>query len=476
MAATRWRTSSPRARTTARSARVASEKGVSVRSRCRRSRRYSAITLASPVSDLAPETTSPSRQALMALEWTGTTGWPASSSRSTSRPSGRSSATGSPAGAPSRRRRATRSSNPAAEWGMRKARTVLPVWSSTQTACSVDAQSIPTNMSLTSWKLAGQLGEEDSAGWSLTGARSACLYCRSEALGRPERGGVLLALEGRPTLAGAPALTEPFNEDLSSLRPSKGGPVTDVADAASVAQLVEHGLVRPSFVPPRPIRELRELTRYRKTQIQERSREVQRLDKVLQDAGIKLSSVATDVLGVSGRAMLEALVAGTHDPEVLAALAKGRLRSKLPALRGALAGRFRTDHHGLLVAQILAHIDYLDETIATLSARIQQVIAPYAEQVALLDTIPGIDQRAAEVIVAEIGPDMSQFPTAAHLASWAGVCPGNNESAGKHRSGRTRKGSKWLGGCLSEVAKAASRTKGTYLNAQYHRLRGRRGP
>ena len=216
--------------------------------------------------------------------------------------------------------------------------------------------------------------------------------------------------------------------------------------------------------------------RYRKTQIQERSREVQRLDKVLQDAGIKLSSVATDIIGVSGRAMLEALVAGTHDPAVLAALAKGRLRSRLPALRAALAGRFRTDHHGLLVAQILAHIDFLDETIAVLSARIEQVIAPFAEQVALLDTIPGVDRRAAEVIVAEIGPDMGQFPTAAHLASWAGVCPGNNESAGKHRSGRTRKGSKWLGGCLSEVAKAASRTKGTYLNAQYHRLRGRRGP
>jgi transposase len=197
---------------------------------------------------------------------------------------------------------------------------------------------------------------------------------------------------------------------------------------------------------------------------------------VLQDAGIKLSSVATDIIGVSGRAMLEALVAGTHDPQVLAALAKGRLRTKLPALREALVGRFRTDHHGLLVAQILAHIDYLDETIAVLCARIEQVIAPFAEQVALLDTIPGVDQRAAEVIVAEIGPDMGQFPSAAHLASWAGVCPGNNESAGKHRSGRTRKGSKWLGGCLSEVAKAASRTKGTYLNAQYHRLRGRRGP
>jgi transposase len=143
-------------------------------------------------------------------------------------------------------------------------------------------------------------------------------------------------------------------------------------------------------------------------------------------------------------------------------------------VRAALAGRFRTDHHGLLVAQVLAHVDDLDEAVALLSERIEQVIAPFAEQVALLDAIPGIDRRAAEVIVAEIGPDMGQFPTAAHLASWAGVCPGNNESAGKHRSGRTRKGSTWLGGCLREVAKAASRTKGTYLNAQYHRLRGRR--
>jgi transposase len=254
------------------------------------------------------------------------------------------------------------------------------------------------------------------------------------------------------------------------------GRKTDVADAAWIAQLVEHGLVRPSFVPPRPVRELRDLTRYRRPRSKNAAGRSSGWTRFCRTPGPELSSVATDVLGVSGRAMLEALVAGTHDPEVLAALAKGRLRAKLPALREALAGRFRTEHHGLLVAQILAHIDYLDETIAVLSARIQQVTAPFAEQVALLDTIPGVDQRAAEVIVAEIGPDMDQFPTAAHLASWAGVCPGNNESAGKRKSGRTRKGSKWLGGCLSEVAKAASRTKGTYLSAQYHRLRGRRGP
>jgi transposase len=254
------------------------------------------------------------------------------------------------------------------------------------------------------------------------------------------------------------------------------GRKTDLADAAWLCQLVEHGMVRPSFVPPRPIRELRDLTRYRKAQIQERTRETQRLDKVLQDAGIKLSSVATRALSVSVRLMLEAMIAGTHDPQVLAELAKGRLRAKLPALREALTGRFQTEHHGLLVAQILAHLDYLDETIALLSARIEQVIAPFAEQVALLATIPGVERRTAEVLVAELGVDMGQFPSAAHLASWAGMCPGNNESAGKHGSGRTRRGSKWLRSALTEAAKAAARTKGSHLSAQYSRLKGRRGP
>lgn len=254
------------------------------------------------------------------------------------------------------------------------------------------------------------------------------------------------------------------------------GRKTDVADSAWICQLVEHGLVRASFVPPRPIRELRDLTRYRKTQIEERSREVQRLDKVLQDAGIKLSSVASETLGVSVRRMLEALVAGTHDPEVLAELARGRLRRKLPALREALSGRFRSDHHGLLVAQILAHIDYLDETIATLSARIEQAIVPFSRQRELLETIPGIGRTSAEVLIAEIGVDMRVFPSSAHLASWAGQCPGNHQSAGKRRSGRPRHGSKWLRTTLTESAKAASRSKSTYLSAQYTRLRGRRGP
>ena len=254
------------------------------------------------------------------------------------------------------------------------------------------------------------------------------------------------------------------------------GRKTDVADSAWICQLVEHGLVRASFVPPRPIRELRDLTRYRKTQVEERSREVQRLDKVLQDAGIKLSSVASKTLGVSVRRMLDGLVAGTHDPELLAELACGRLRRKLPALKEALSGRFRSEHHGLLVAQILAHIDYLDETIATLSERIEQLIAPYSRQHELLETIPGVGRTGAEVLIAEIGVDMSVFPTDAHLASWAGQCPGNHESAGKRRSGRPRHGSRSLQATLTESAKAASRSKGTYLGAQYTRLRGRRGP
>src|SRR3712207_2597061 len=224
--------------------------------------------------------------------------------------------------------------------------------------------------------------------------------------------------------------------------------------------LVEHGLVRPSFVPPKEIRELRNLTRYRKAQIEERTREVQRLDKVLQEAGIKLSSVATRVLGASGRAMLDALVSGTTDPEVLAELARGRLRSKLPQLREALEGCF-SSHHALMVGKILAHVDYLDESIADLSDEIERVIAPFSEKVELLDTIPGIDRRMAETLIAEIGVDMSQFPTHRHLASWAGMCPGNEESAGKRRSGKTRKGSKWLRSALTESARAAARSKGS---------------
>jgi transposase len=253
------------------------------------------------------------------------------------------------------------------------------------------------------------------------------------------------------------------------------GRKTDVADAAWISQLVEHGLVRPSFVPPKPIRELRNLCRYRRSQIEERTREVQRLDKVLQDAGIKLSSVATRILGLSGRAMLDALVAGTRDPGVLAELAKGTLRKKIPQLRDALEGRFGA-HHGLLVGQILAKLDFFDEAIAKLSAEIDRMIAPFEAEVGLLITIPGIERRSAQELIAEIGVDMTRFPNAGHLASWAGMCPGHHESAGKRRSGQTRPGSKWLHRTLNEAAKAAGRTKNTYLGAQYLRLRGRRGP
>lgn len=253
------------------------------------------------------------------------------------------------------------------------------------------------------------------------------------------------------------------------------GRKTDVADAAWICQLIEHGLVRPSFVPPKPIRQLRDLTRYRKAVIEERARETQRLHKVLEDAGVKLSSVASKVLTKSGRQMLDALVAGQRDPAVLAEMAKGRMRPKIPMLHEALAGRF-TDHHALIVGEMLARIDHADATITRLSEQIDVVIAPFVHQRDLLCTIPGVDRRTAEVILAEIGTDMSRFPDAGHLASWAGMCPGNNESAGKHQSGTTRKGSKWLRKALVEAAHAAARSKGTYLSAHYHRIRGRRGP
>jgi transposase len=252
------------------------------------------------------------------------------------------------------------------------------------------------------------------------------------------------------------------------------GRKTDVADAAWIAQLVAYGLVRSSFVPPKEIRELRELTRYRKSVIQERSREAQRLHKTLEGAGIKVANVATDILGVSGRAMLQALIAGTHDPDVLAELARGRLRKKLPALRKALTGWFSPTHR-VLVSELLAHLEFLDESIERLSDDIGTMIAPFSAAIDLLDTIPGINRRTAEVVLAEIGPDMSRFSSSARLASWAGMCPGNNESAGKRFSGKTRKGSKWLRTALVESAQAAARTKGTYLAAQYARIKGRHG-
>jgi transposase len=252
------------------------------------------------------------------------------------------------------------------------------------------------------------------------------------------------------------------------------GRKTDVQDCVWIAQLLEHGLLRGSFVPPAPIRELRDLTRYRKVLIQDRTREANRLHKLLEDAGIKLASVATDILGVSGRAMLEALVRGTTDPEVLADLARGKLRAKLPALRQALRGRFRP-HHAFLVSQLLGHLDYVDETITTLSERIEEVIGPFADELARLDTIHGVARRTAEVLIAELGVDMSQFPSDRHLASWAGLCPGNNESAGKHKSGKTRRGNRWLRAALTEAALAAIRTSNSAFTARYRRIMRHRG-
>ena len=252
------------------------------------------------------------------------------------------------------------------------------------------------------------------------------------------------------------------------------GRKTDVSDAAWLCQLLEAGLLQRSFVPPKPIRALRNLTRYRKAQIGERQREANRLHKILEDTGIKLDCVATDILGVSGRAILDALVAGTTDPQLLAELARGRLRAKIPALREALVGRF-DPQHALIVSAILAHLDFLEEQIELLSEGIAEQLRPFAAAVELLCTIPGVKQRTAEVIVAEIGADMSRFPSERHLASWAGQCPGNDRSAGKRRSGTSRHGSKWLDAALTEAALAASRSKDIYLAAQYQRLRPRCG-
>ena len=252
------------------------------------------------------------------------------------------------------------------------------------------------------------------------------------------------------------------------------GRKTDVGDAAWLAELLEHGLLRGSFVPPQQIRELRDLTRYRKRLVQEHTAECQRIQKTLEDAGIRLGSVASDVLGVSGRAMLRALIAGERDPEVLAELAKGLLRKKIPELREALTGRF-SDHHGFLVELALTHIEQLEAATARLDAEVDKAMAPFSAARDLLDSITGVGKRAAESIIAEIGIDMGRFPTAGHLASWAAVCPGNNVTGGKRRSGKTRKGNVWLEQILVECAWAAARSKDTYLQAQFWRLARRIG-
>lgn len=252
------------------------------------------------------------------------------------------------------------------------------------------------------------------------------------------------------------------------------GRKTDVKDAAWIAELLRHGLLRGSFIPSKPQRQLRELTRYRSTLVQDRARALNRLQAVLEDANLKLASVVTDINGVSAQAMLEAILAGQRDVEVLADLARGRLRAKRDQLKVALEGRV-TAHHSFVMTEHLSTLEYLDEAIERVSGEIDQRLTADQEAIALLDTIPGVGQRAAEILIAEIGTDMSRFPSAKHLASWAGMCPGNHESGGKRLSGKTRKGNRWLRQVLVEIAHVASKTKNTYLAAQYKRIAARRG-
>jgi transposase len=268
------------------------------------------------------------------------------------------------------------------------------------------------------------------------------------------------------------------------------GRKTDVRDCEWIAQLLQHGLLRPSFVPPPPQRELRDLARHRVQVTAVKTQIANRIQKTLEGANVKLSSVASDVLGVSGRDMIRAIIAGVQDPEELAELARKRLRGKIPQLKVALEGKV-TEHHRFMLKLLLLDLEHQEAVIEALTSRIQEVIAkederlreqapssdalPFQEAVALLKTIPGIRDAAAHTILPEIGVDMSQFPSAAHLASWAGMSPGNNQSAGKRGSGRTTKGNRWLRRILVQVALAAAHTKGTYFGSQYRRLAAKRG-
>jgi transposase len=252
------------------------------------------------------------------------------------------------------------------------------------------------------------------------------------------------------------------------------GRKTDVLDAEWLAECYQLGLLRASFIPPAPVRELRDLTRYRTTLIRERARTANRLQKVLEDANIKLAGVVTDIQGVSAWAMLQEIVAGNTDPEAMANLAQGLLRKKHEQLVAALSGRVQA-HHRFLIAEHLSQIEYFDEAIQRISAEVEKRLRPFEENVRLLDSIPGIGRQTAEVLLAEIGWDMSRFPTDKSLASWAGMCPGNDESAGKRRNGKTRKGSRWLRHALIEAAHSAARTRNKYLKTQYHRVAARRG-
>jgi transposase len=251
------------------------------------------------------------------------------------------------------------------------------------------------------------------------------------------------------------------------------GRKTDVRDSEWIADLLQHGLIRPSFIPSRPERELRELTRYRTSLVRERASEVNRIQKVLEGANIKLASVASNVVGVSGRAMLSAMVAGVVDAEVMAEMARGKLRNKIGTLKEALHGRLGSHQRFLLGAQ-LRHVDELGQLIDEVSAEVEERLRPSQEDLTRLTTIPGVGRRTAEILLSELGADIARFPSARHLASWAGICPGNHQSAGRSGTGRTRKGSPWLRSALVEAARAAGRGR-TYLGAQYHRIAARRG-
>lgn len=252
------------------------------------------------------------------------------------------------------------------------------------------------------------------------------------------------------------------------------GRKTDVRDSEWLAQLLQHGLLRASFIPPRPTRELRDLTRQRTRLVGEKAAVTNRIQKVLEDANIKLGCVASDVLGVSGRAMIEAIIRGEYDPVKLADLARRRLRGKIPQLQVALQGSV-TEHHRFLLQSLMDHLGHLEGLIDRFDARIEGALLPFAEQIARLMTIPGVNARVAEVVAAEVGLDMNRFPTAGHLSSWAGLCSGNDQSAGKRRSGHVTDGDRWLKAALVQAAWGAYRTKGTHLSRKFQRIAGSRG-
>ncbi len=252
------------------------------------------------------------------------------------------------------------------------------------------------------------------------------------------------------------------------------GRKSDIRDCQWIAKLLQHGLLKGSFIPPRAQRELRDLTRHRTQLVEEKTRTVNRIHKVLEDANIKLASVASDILGVSGRAMLEALIEGQEDPVKLADFAQRRLRGKIPELEKALEGHL-TEHHRFMLRLLWKQLAQQEDLIAELDAKIQEQTRPFADEIERLDAVPGADRRVAEAVLAEVGADMKAFPTHQHLVSWAGMCPGNEESAGKRRRRRITPGNRWLKRTLVQAGWAASRTKNTYLASQYRRLAGRRG-